>query len=91
MSANGHWAFEVTDTFGGEANYCWANRWTAPATLTKRGVVRALKADMGWTGKKAEVCAFGDSITVAPKGRHAPCVVGFATWTEGPEPSEENT
>ena len=81
----GHWSLEVTDTFGGEANYCWARRWTARGDLTVRGVVRALKADMGLTGQRAEVDDWGDNITVRPPKSGA-CIIGFATWNEGEAP-----
>lgn len=75
------WHLEVTDTFGGEANYSWVTRWTLPAKTTDRGIVRALKAEMGITGDEAEVTN-DDSITVRPVGRWAPCVVGFADLRE---------
>lgn len=76
------WHLEVTDTFGGEANYSWVTRWTLPAKTTDRGIVRALKAEMGITGDKAEVTDDGAGITVRPVGRRAPCVVGFADLRE---------
>ena len=81
----GHWALEVTDTFGGEANYCWVRRWTLRGDLTVRGVVRALKADMGLTGGRAEVDDWGDNITVRPP-KSGPCIIGFASWNEGEAP-----
>ena len=34
-----HYYIEMTDTFGGEANYCWANRFIVSA-LTPRGAMR---------------------------------------------------
>lgn len=75
------WHLEVTDTFCGEANYSWATRWTLPGKLTERGVVRALKREMGITGERADVLDAGD-ITVRPVGRDAPCVIGFADLRE---------
>jgi hypothetical protein len=78
----GHWALEVTDTMGGEANYSWVRRWVRRGDLTVRGVVRDLKADMGLTGQRAEVDDQGDDITVRPP-RSGDCIVGFATWHEG--------
>jgi hypothetical protein len=37
---------EITDTFGGEANYCWVRRWTLQADdrLSRRAIVRRCKA-----------------------------------------------
>lgn len=75
------WDLEVTDTFGGDANYCWVRREKSCAT-TDRGVVRALKRLMGITGDRADVSNFGDAIEVRPIGRDAPCIVGFAHWCD---------
>ena len=76
---------EVTDTFGGEANYCWVRRSTTKAT-TRRGVVRAIKAEMGITGERASVRDYwdsnGDGYAVTPTGRNAPCIIGFADWRD---------
>ena len=38
--------YEVTDTFGGEANYCWVRRGTVRAR-SLRGAIRAIKAREG--------------------------------------------
>lgn len=61
---------EVTDTFGGEANYSWVNRYTivAPRDLSNRALVRRAKALAGWTGMRAATDAYGDNITVRPAG-----------------------
>ena len=73
------WQFEVTDTFGGEANYSWVKRTkhTTKRELTSRGVVRALKAYAGLTGLKCRVYDGGDTLEVRPYGM---CVVAFAMW-----------
>ena len=44
---------EMTDTFGGEANYCWVRRATieAPATATSQMLVRRAKRALGITGR----------------------------------------
>jgi hypothetical protein len=34
-----HYFIEMTDTFGGEANYCWVNRFIVSAS-TPRGAMR---------------------------------------------------
>jgi len=66
-------SWEVTDTFGGEANYCWVERGKAK---TWRGAVRACRAAMGLTGKYANVSDFGDSMTIRPP-KDGPCIIGF--------------
>jgi hypothetical protein len=38
--------YEVTDTFGGEANYCWVRRGTVRAR-SLRGAIRVIKAREG--------------------------------------------
>lgn len=75
----GCWALEVTDTFSGEANYSWVKRDTASGKLSKRGVVRALKALMGHTGQSAIVYDSGDMVEVRAPSR---CIIGFATWQD---------
>jgi hypothetical protein len=75
----GCWALEVTDMFSGEANYSWVHRDTASGKLSKRGIVRALKALMGHTGRKAQVWDAGDMVQVKVPSR---CIVGFATWQD---------
>lgn len=71
----------ATDTFCGDPNYSWVDKWTLPAKTTNRGIVRSLKAAMGLTGKRALVSIDGSGVTVEPVGRRAPCVIGFATWS----------
>ncbi len=83
---------EVTDTFGGEANYCWVNRKTVDlpahvfsddrAETWKRErsyLVREAKSFAGWTGLRAETQDFGDMIEIRPRGL---CQVCFVTWID---------
>lgn len=74
---------EVTDTFGGEANYSWVRRETldAPATLSRRALVRRAKALIGWTGVRCDVAGSDTSDTVEIRPRGA-CVVAFITYQE---------
>jgi hypothetical protein len=60
---------EVTDTFGGEANYCWVHRHTfeAPADATQATLVRRAKALEGWTGIKCDTSEIGECIDVRPR------------------------
>ena len=46
---------EVTDTFAGEANYCWVHRFKVHAT-TARGAVRKVRREMGLPEAR---CAWG--------------------------------
>lgn len=63
---------EVTDTFGGEANYCWVHHFKVTAT-TARGAIRKVRHEVGlpearhaWSYddqarydfKKTAICAF---------------------------------
>jgi hypothetical protein len=48
MKAN----IEITDTFGGEANYAWVRRYTLdlPDMCTTDYAVRQVKRHIDWTG-----------------------------------------
>ena len=62
---------EVTDTFGGEANYCWVKRFKVTAK-SELGAIRKVSREMGYSFRKdwddglctrynakgANVCAF---------------------------------
>lgn len=73
---------EVTDTFGGEANYCWVKRGTTRAK-TRRGVVAAIKRIAGWNGWcRVRVEEYGDSFTVRPTQSSGVCQIAFANWSE---------
>jgi len=74
---------EVTDTFGGEANYCWVKRGTTGAT-TRRGVIRALKQLAGWDGWCRVVVHQWDNtfMELRPTASSGVCQVAFATWEE---------
>lgn len=73
---------EVTDTFGGEANYAWGYQRVldAPATLSQRALVRRVKALIGWTGARCDVTDYGDMLDIRPRGT---CIVCFVTYGEG--------
>jgi len=66
---------ELTDTFGGEANYCWVRRATlkAPATISDRSLVRRAKEALGLHGphKKENM---GETIALRPVGA---CIICF--------------
>lgn len=69
---------ELTDTFGGEANYSWVKRasFMAGPETSKRALVRKAKQLLGLHGRhKAE--EYGDMIRLT-FGRD--CIVAFITW-----------
>ncbi len=71
---------EVTDTFGGEANYCWVRRYkiTDANGLTDAQVIRRAKKAAGWTGVR---CATenAECIVLRPRGM---CQIMFIHYCE---------
>jgi len=57
---------ELTDTFGGEANYTWVMRANVNINANYSGpwIVRQAKSALGLTGMKGKTTDFGDSIRV---------------------------
>ncbi len=88
---------EVTDTFGGEANYSWVRRYSVETPACEyrdpaynRILVRRAKAAAGWTGLRCQVVDnSGDHIEVRPVGRSAPCWVMFIDYDASPESEGE--
>jgi len=70
---------EVTDTFGGEANYSWVRRYEfeAPEDATRRSIITKAKRMAGWTGARCRVEDMGDMYTLQPQGE---CQVMFITY-----------
>jgi hypothetical protein len=69
---------ELTDTFGGEANYSWVKRaqLDVPSGASRLILVRRAKAWAGLTGIPCEVSDHGDTILIKPRWQ---CVVLFVT------------
>lgn len=82
---------EITDTFGGEANYCWVKRGTAHVAETHdgeshkarelrnvRAVCKRVRELAGWPAKhyRLSVSTCGDEYTIRPRGLNQ---VAFAT------------
>jgi hypothetical protein len=67
---------EYTDTFGGEANYCWVRRarLLVPTWMEDSEVMRLVKAELGLTGLRGRKESYGDSIKFRPYGM---CTVLF--------------
>jgi len=68
-----------TDTFCGEPNYGWANRYEfiIHKQASQRNVVRKAKALAGMTGVKADTYDYGDGYTVKPRGYNQVIFVDF--------------
>jgi hypothetical protein len=62
--------YEHTDTFGGEANYCWVKRgdMTLPEGTSRLAVVRRVKDALGLSGVRCKTEDFGDSLRLKPVG-----------------------
>lgn len=76
--------FEVTDTFGGEANYCWVRRYTTRAT-TRAGLMRAIKKATGWPQVRVQYWD-GDHMVAQPPANSGILHIAFAHW-ETPTPT----
>lgn len=74
--------FEHTDTFAGEANYCWVRRETRemPDNATDRQIVIAAKRFAGFTGMRCRVDNCGDGMQITPIGRHRLLQTVFVTF-----------
>jgi hypothetical protein len=73
---------EVTDTFGGEANYCWVKRGETRAQ-SRRGRIEAAKRLAGWGGWcRVHVDDSGDMLTLRPTATSGVCQIAFVTYKE---------
>lgn len=78
---------EYTDTFGGEANYCWARRATveAPPKGTPRRkarhlILRRARKALGLSGTRGRITAdYGDEFHWVPYGC---CTILMVRWDE---------
>ena len=70
---------EVTDTFGGEANYSWVKRTEIeiPEGKSELSIIKRCKAAIGWNGLRCRVEKYGDMIRLTPF-RH--CITCFITF-----------
>lgn len=62
--------YELTDTFGGEANYSWCERGPVEVkeNASDLAIVRAAKAAAGLSGVRCRKVDFGDLICLYPYG-----------------------
>lgn len=70
------WDCELTDTFGGEANYSWVRREviTLPAGASDLAVVRAAKRALSLSGTHCRRYELGEGFELRP---YASCTVAF--------------
>lgn len=70
---------EVTDTFGGEANYSWVRKYeiNLKESYSDFKIVREAKKLAGWTGVKCDREEFSDMIKLKPRNF---CQVMFITF-----------
>lgn len=74
--------FEITDTFGGDANYSWVKRGKVECepgeNYSDRAAVRRVKKAIGWTGAKCETASDGaDGLILRPAGVAQICFITF--------------
>lgn len=70
---------EYTDTFGGEANYCWCRRWFCKEDLTDAQAIRLAKALADLTGHPCRKVEMGDTVALYPRDI---CQVVFVGYSE---------
>ena len=70
---------ELTDTFGGEANYSWVRRRTfeAPPDISDLALVRRAKRELGITGERTTTETIGSDFQLSFPRRV--CMVAFIT------------
>lgn len=75
------WSIEHTDTFGGEANYCWVrhHKIVLPETYSRAWIVRKVKEQVGWNNIRCSVEDWGTYLVIKPTGM---CQVVFATLAD---------
>lgn len=66
---------EMTDTFGGEANYCWVNRFIVSAS-SERGAMRKVAKETGFAVRSVG-CDRWDAVGA--------CVCYFVEWVDDAE------
>lgn len=77
------WDVEVTDTFGGEANYCWVKRETIYAN-SRKAIIDKVKDVAGWTDwcRVKVVHADGFYYEIRPVDTSGVNQVAFVFWAE---------
>lgn len=77
------WKVEHTDTFGGEANYCWLNTLELSDKLAKSTIIRKAKEFAGFKGWcRTWTSDMGDFIEIRPTKSSGIPQIAFITWEE---------
>ena len=78
------WSVEVTDTFGGEANYSWVRRESIeiPHGAPDRTVARMVKAAAGYTAARGQSAWLGETYEFRPRGAAVVLFANLATEAE---------
>lgn len=72
---------EMTDTFGGEPNYCWIRRAVVQANST-REALKLARREFGYLAKHGRITSdYGDEIHWKPYGQHRVIMV---RWSDNP-------
>jgi len=69
------WEIEVTDTFGGEANYCWVRHYLVTAKSPRGAITKLAKSGeyVGW-------CIKYDCGYMQRYNLQGACICAFVTW-----------
>lgn len=80
---------EFTDTFGGEANYCWVNRFQVEAKDIRQAITKAKQERYHAPVPRHRTSDYGDMVRIDIVGE---CVCAFITYAdEEPEDAPEPT
>ena len=75
---------EVTDTFGGEANYSWRKQWLVTANSARGAITKLAKSEgSGWR----MACDSGDTVRYDLKNA---CICAFVMWIDDSAASSFN-
>ena len=73
--------YEITDTFGGEANYSWVKRGEIQCKpgedYSDLAAVRRAKKDAGWENLRCKREDYGNMIVLRPVGQ---CIIMFINF-----------
>lgn len=80
----GHYDVELTDTFGGQANYGWVTRKTVSITpdLSRLALVRRAKKALEINGLRCKVTDLGDMIELKPYRINAVAFIHYCDYPD---------